>query len=36
MLSAIKGAARIHFWIEQDTWMNLEFQSTFNGKLEEL
>jgi hypothetical protein len=27
--------AEIHFWTEQDTWANLEFEPNSNGKLEE-
>jgi hypothetical protein len=34
-LCKLRGAVKIHFWIEQDTWTNLEFEHTSNGKLEE-
>jgi hypothetical protein len=29
------SVAEIYFWTEQDIWTNSEFESTFNGKLEE-
>jgi hypothetical protein len=36
MLSTSGGVAEIDFWTEQDTWKNLEFGPTSNGKLENL
>jgi hypothetical protein len=30
----VGGVAEIYFWTEQDTWTNLEFEPTSNGKME--
>jgi hypothetical protein len=34
-LCKLWGASEINFWTEQDTWINLKFEPTFNGKLKE-
>jgi hypothetical protein len=36
MITASWGVAENYFWTEQDIWTNLKFDSTSNGKLENL
>jgi hypothetical protein len=35
MISGISGVAEIQFWTDRDTWENLRFEITSNGKLTE-